>query len=133
MSRNEVYREAMDRNQRRERIIAMNKARRIQQLRNRMIAFFVFTFILVSVLSFTFGSILSQAKSSNSREEVKCYSSVLIGYGETIDSLVNEYFNDEHYTSYESYKQEVMDINSLEECNTITPGNYIIVPYYTEL
>ena len=133
MKRNTAYSDPLERNDRRERIIAMNRARRTRQLRNRMIAAAVFTFILVGVLSIAFGSILSQAKSNGETEEVKCFSSVMIGYGETVDSLVEEYYDEAHYTSYDSYKQEVMDINSIDENCNITPGNYIVLPYYTEL
>ena len=121
MKRNTAYSDALERNERRERIIAMNRARRTRQLRNRMITAVVFTFILVGVLSIAFGSILSQAKSNGEREEVKCFSSVMIGYGETVDSLVEEYYD------------EVMDINSIDENCNITPGNYVVLPYYTEL
>ena len=133
MSQNITYSDSLYRNERREKIIAMNKTRRKQQLRNRMITFFLLTFVLVCILSITLGSILSQAKTNSGQEEVKCFSSVMVGYGETVETLINEYYDEDHYSSISSYKQEVMDINSIDECSNITPGNYIILPYYTEL
>ena len=134
MSQKKTYADTLYRNERRERIIAMNKARREQQLRNRMItAAILLTFVLVSILSITLGSILSQAKTNSEREDVKCFSSVMIGYGETVETLIHDYYDEEHYSSVSSFEQEVMDINSIDEYSNITPGNYIILPYYTKL
>lgn len=134
MSRNITYSDTMYRNERREKIIALNKARREQQLRNRTITVVILlTFVLVGILSITLGSILSQAKTYSDRKAVKCFSSVMIGYGETVESLINDYYDEDYYSSVSSFKQEVMDINSIDEYSNITPGNYIILPYYTEL
>lgn len=119
-------------NDRRERIIARNKARRAKELKRNVLTF-VFTFILVLGLSIAFGGFLANAQSNDEPSEVKCFSSIMIGYGETLEDVIESNYDSTHYSSFSDFKSEVYAINSLDDSSSITPGNCVVMPYYTIL
>lgn len=114
---------------RRERIIARNKARRVRELKNRVIMF-VSTVCLVIIFSVCLGSFLSEAK-ENKTDDIKCFKSVMVEYGENFENVVERCFDEVHYSSVESFAAEIIRINSFDENATeVAPGQFFIVPYY---
>ena len=114
-----------------ERRIRNNKVRRNRQLR-RQALMIICTFFIITFLSiFCFGT-KAKAQSSDEAAQMKYkyYKSVLIESGDTLWSYAEDYADDDFYSSYEKYINEVIHINALEDEN-ITSGQYIILPYYS--
>ena len=106
-----------------ERRIINNRSRRNRQLKQRL---------LISALVLTlFVFILFSTKSMASNDEAlyKYYKSVQIQSGDTLYDLSLEYVNPT-MNDTESFIEEVMYINNLDEDYHLYEGNYIIVPYY---
>lgn len=122
----------MKRNNRREAIIARNKARRAKQLKRNILTL-ILTFVLVIGLSIALGSFLSKAQAATDKNEVKCFSSVMVGFGESLDDVIEANYDSNHYTSITEFQEEVYSINSLSDDCDVRPGNYVIMPYYTVL
>ena len=109
-----------------ERRIINNRYRRNRQLKQRLlISAFVLT--LFVVLAFILFSTKSMA--SNDEALYKYYKSVQIKSGDTLYDLSLEYVNPT-MNDTESFINEVMYINNLDEDYHLYEGNYIIVPYY---
>ena len=87
--------------------------------------------ILILVLSGSYHAITSNATTEVAPVMKKCYTSIVIKPGETLTSLAQEY-SGEHYESVTDYIREVMWINHLESSQIIA-GEYIILPYYSEV
>ncbi|MCR5509276.1 MAG: hypothetical protein K6F34_11405 [Lachnospiraceae bacterium] len=105
--------------------------RRKQVRRNYRILFLsclLIAFILiVSGTSFTF------AKSrTDSDARVKRFKSVVISSGDTLTSISGEYYSDE-WSDMSCYMHEVEVINHLDEDDVLIAGNWLTVPYYTEV
>ena len=104
------------------------RIRRRMQLRRRCMTA-VFTLLMVLVLSLSYSALRSQATAGDKGERFKYYTSIEIGYGETLWEIAETYAGPE-YASLESYIHEVMEINHLKE-EKITAGEYLIVPYFS--
>ena len=84
-------------------------------------------------LSFTGGARLTFAKGGgNGIRRVKYYRSVMIGCGDTIETIANvNYTND--WKDTESFIHEINVINHLDDGEELIAGNYLTVPYYTNV
>ncbi len=111
----------------RARYLKRRKQVRIQRV---LIASGILVFIII--LSIAFGAIFTYAgsKSDTTRRE-KYYKSVMIQYGDTLSSIAEDNISVE-YADTEQYIGEVMRINFLSD-DTIQAGNYIVIPYYTQV
>ncbi len=108
-----------------------NKKRRKEQLRHRGLLLFLFLcFICAGIWSAN--SIISKA-GTDRREDisVKCYKNIMVQVGDTLTDIAEVYRDEEHYPSAEKYVKEVMLMNHLSEPQEIRPGDYLIIPYYT--
>ncbi len=89
-------------------------------------------FSLMLLLFVTFGAINSFAGSgtgSPDQSASKCYTSVLIYPGDTIESISEQY----HYAGSgdtASLAKEILSINHLSPDKALQPGNHIIVPVW---
>ena len=104
------------------------RIRRRRQLQRRCLMG-VFTLLLILVLAVSYSALRSQARAEDDGERYKYYTSIEIGYGETLWEIAETYAGPE-YASLESYIYEVMEINHLKE-EKITAGEYLIVPYFS--
>lgn len=104
------------------------RIRRRRQLKRRCLIG-TFTLLLILVISVSYSALRSQARAEDDGERYKYYTSIEIGYGETLWEIAETYAGPE-YTSYESYIYEVMEINHLKE-EKITAGEYLVVPYFS--
>lgn len=111
-----------------ERRIRNNRLRR-QKERRKNILLFIMTICFVFSLSFSAGSILSNAKDRNALAEYKYYASIPVEEGDTLWSIAETHMGT-HYASVEDYIQELRQINSLNG-ETIKTGMYLVVPYYS--
>lgn len=111
--------------------IRRNRIRRERQLRRRIIAA-IAVFIIVLFTSFGLTTILSKAQSQDEILKVKCYASVVVPYGSSVSEVSSEYIDYEYYDNMQEYLDEVSFINHID-CDNITAGSIIIVPYYDEL
>lgn len=94
----------------------------------------IFAAVLFGIVLFT--GILTCTKlayaSSEAEAEsgaVKCYKSVMIYLGDTLESVAEEY-QPEEYTTLNEYINEIRKINHLRTDTALIPGNYIIIPCY---
>ncbi len=62
---------------------------------------------------------------------VKYFKSIMVEEGDTLWKLSDKYMTNE-YSSKNAYINEIIHINNLEN-DTIHTGQYIMVPYYTEV
>lgn len=110
-----------------ERRIWNNRIRRQKQLRrNKRLAFF--TACLIITVSFTAGGFRANAESDGKAPMLKYYKSVLIDSGDTLWSIAAE--NKTSGMDTEDVVEEIKKMNGLRS-DSITAGNYLIVPYYS--
>ena len=112
-----------------ERRIRNNRLRRQRQLRHHILMCFT-TLLLISAFSLTLFGFNSKAQSSLAEISYKYYRSVTVKSGDTLWDYARLYAEDEFYTSYDKYIDEVIHINTLSDEN-ITAGQHIILPYYS--
>lgn len=103
-------------------------ARRVRQIRRRCFLV-VLTAMLTILLTVSYRAILSEATAHDKEITYKYYTSIEVPYGSTLWSIAEEYAGEE-YASVKDYVHEVMEINHLPE-ETITAGQYLVVPYYS--
>lgn len=113
-----------------ERRIRNNKLRRRRQLKRHIGICFI-TLFLVAGLSMLFFDFKAKAQSIPEEVSYKYYKSVAVEAGDTIWGYAQHYADDEYYASYNSYMEEVMKINSLQN-DSIQAGQHIILPYYSK-
>ena len=113
-----------------ERRIRNNKIRRQRQLR-RNILMMCFTLILIATLSI--GGFALGAKAQDKEEVIlyKYYTNVEVQYGESLDTIAEQYFCEEKYKNMKEYISDIMMVNGMYD-EEILPGSYLIVPYYSE-
>lgn len=105
-----------------------NRIRRERQLRRRLvIAVAVLIIIVFSSIGLT--SFLSKASEDTADAPAKVYTSIMIPYGSTLNSIGQEYMDTSYYDSLSQYIKEVRFINHLKN-DEIKAGNYLIVPVY---
>lgn len=80
--------------------------------------------ILICTLSYR--SIRTSASSG-----FKYYTSVIVESGTTLWKLADDYIDYDYYKDRNSYISEVKSINHLDEEGSITEGQILILPYYS--
>ena len=112
-----------------ERRIHNNKIRRQRQLRRNML---VMLFSIALILTLSIGGFAFGSKAQDKDEVIlyKYYSNIVVQYGESLEDIAETYFCEAKYDNYEEYINEVLTVNGLHSEN-VTPGTYLIVPYYS--
>lgn len=108
-----------------ERRIRRNRFRRQRQLRRRV---FLFTCIMLVMLSLAGGSFIVRAQDACSEPLYKYYTSISIEEGDTLWSVAEDY--GKGFDSGRDFIQEVIRINHLTDEN-LRRGDHLIVPYYS--
>lgn len=90
--------------------------------------------VMLTIVITTFaGTRFAFAKpNTNGPERIKVYKSIVIYGGDTLFSIASEYCSDE-WKDRASYIHEVSKINHLDDNDMLIAGNYLIVPYYTDV
>ncbi|MCR4655451.1 MAG: hypothetical protein K5770_04380 [Lachnospiraceae bacterium] len=92
-------------------------------------------FTIVLVLGILAGARFIYASSYDSSEDgpgkVKCYKSVMIYLGDTLDSIAEANYV-EGSVSREAYKNEIASINHLGIGTELIPGNCLTIPFFSE-
>ncbi len=90
--------------------------------------------VLVLTLALVIFGVTSHAD-ENGTQEYKYYTSILVTDPEEMQTLLEQYAENEHYRGMQDYLREVRSINHLPATDTgslgVAPGNYIILPYYS--
>jgi len=97
------------------------------QIRRRFIGIILFC-VSVMITACIF-SVKASAVSDDVETYYKYYTSIEIGWGDTLSSIEHKY-NNTSICSQDDYIDEVMFINGLMD-DSIKFGNYLIVPYYS--
>ena len=109
--------------------IRNNRMRRARQLRRNMIMCLL-TFILVICFSIIFFSFKTKAQGNQEEILYTYYKSIMVSEGDSLWKYAQMYGDTQYYDSYEDYIKEVINMNFLED-ETITIGQYLILPYYS--
>ena len=87
---------------------------------------------VIVIFAIFFGqSLNSEAHSKEMPVRYKYYTSITVHYGDTLESIAEEYISDE-YKGIDAYVKEVCYINHIGEGGKIIAGENIVVPYYSE-
>ncbi len=113
----------------RELLYFRRKLRRYQIIRRR-IAYSILAVFIVLLISFTFGTIISEANDELPEVSYKYFTRYEVCKGDTLWNLAEEYIDYEFYDSIGDYIDEVAAINHLRNDN-ITAGQTIVIPYYS--
>ncbi len=107
--------------------------RRRAEVRRQKLMLSGFLIAAILVLTLTAGARLTFAKGGgNGIKRVKYYRSVMISCGDSIKTITDEnYTND--WTDTDSFIHEVNMINHLDEDEELIAGNYLTIPYYTDV
>ena len=118
------------------RVLEARERRTAEIRKNTLIAAACGIFFVIAFLFIIFG-LKADASSEETMTGFKYYDSVMIGYGEDLETVAARYMDEEHYDSMSDYLDEVCSINHIARVGEITadvcPGNYIIVPYYSDI
>ena len=88
--------------------------------------------LVLVVFSLTFSA---EAQDVNIRKESnlhKYYTNVEMPYGKSFEEVVYQYYCETEYKNVNEFIGEIMEINGIYNTDTVTPGAYFIVPYYSE-
>ncbi len=108
--------------------IYVNKIRRELQCKKTICLIF-FTVCLIFTLSLTASGFLSNAKADGQEALVKCYKSILIESGDTLWAIAAEHKTPD--AKIIDFVEELKIMNGLHS-DSITAGNFLIIPYYME-
>ncbi|MGF7144272.1 cell division protein YceG involved in septum cleavage [Anaerotaenia torta] len=86
--------------------------------------------ILLIVLAFSILFITKTVTAQRNSDRRKLVTCVEIQKGDTLWSIASRYYTDE-YSDMNEYIREIKESNRMVS-DVIHPGNYIVVPYYTE-
>ena len=112
--------------ERRARIFARQNARKIKERRRRMMLI-----ASLAITLFIIGTFAIKGKAVNEGEQkFKYYTSVSVGYGDSLWSLADQYMDRDHYDHF-SYIAEIKSINHISDANDIKEGSTLILPYYS--
>ena len=90
----------------------------------------MFGIILVfGILTGTRFAYAASDKPETESSRQKCYESIMIYFGDTLESVADTYRTEE-YPDVDSFISEICQINHLKEHTALVPGNYIIIPSY---
>ena len=117
--------------------IAESKARRERQIRRNCLLLTMLAVAVLAALSIIVFGMKASAAEEPVHEKQKCYTSVMIGCGESLYDIAGRYMDDAYFEDLDDYVEEVCSINHLDRHNwasskALNPGNHIIVPYYSE-
>lgn len=107
-----------------ERIRRLRRERRRKCLTVSLTAFATFCLVMICAVSY-------RTIHSNAGDGFKYYTSVVVEPGDSVWEIADQYMDDVHYDSKESYIFEVRSINHLDEACSVTSGQMLIVPYYS--
>ncbi|MCM1542680.1 MAG: LysM peptidoglycan-binding domain-containing protein [Blautia sp.] len=61
----------------------------------------------------------------------KYYAGITVESGETLWSIADRYMDYEYYADKDAYMAEIVNINHLEDRETLLTGQFLVVPYYS--
>ena len=106
-------------------------ALRMRRERRRRILVSTFAMLAVACAVMT-GCILYSSIRSHAGNGFKYFTRVTVETGETLWSLADEYIDYGYYKDKNRYISEVRSINHLDDDCTITAGQALVLPYYSE-
>lgn len=111
------------------RIRAMrNKKRRQKELMTHivMLAAVIFCAAVIATLLISKFEASAETTSSDTKE----YTCVMVGYGENLYDIAGHFEDPVYYADKTALINEIKRINHISDASKVTPGDYIIVPYY---
>ena len=108
--------------------IILAKAKRRQRIRRLIMKRFV-PAALALTLIFAF-SITGKAADQKQSISFKYFANVTVAPGQDLEELAMDYCKAD--TDLDDYLDEVKSINHLDADGTVNPGDYLILPYYSE-
>ncbi|MBR1650483.1 MAG: hypothetical protein IJ691_04890 [Lachnospiraceae bacterium] len=109
------------------------KRREAYYIRRKFLLSVAATILMIFVLSLAIKGFASNASNADKEQKCKYFKTIMLEYGKTLDDIAEEYYDPAYFTSAESVKKEIMEVNHINEYSAI-PGGYIIyVPYYSDI
>ncbi len=108
--------------------IILTRAKRRQHVR-RFITHRIVPTVLTLTLIFVF-SITGKAADKDQNISFKYFANVMVTPGQDLEDLAMDYCKAD--IDLDDYLSEVRSINHLEAEEDVTPGDYLILPYYSE-
>ena len=116
--------------------IRYNKAvirRRRAEVRRQKLILSGVIIAAVLILTLSAGPKITFAKSGgNSVKRVKYYKAVMIGCGDSLNKIAGNMYTDD-FKDIASFEHEINMINHLDEDEELIAGNYLTIPYYTDV
>ena len=110
---------------------AYKRALRLRRERRRRL-FFSALAIIAACLIFWGGVVYSSFRTS-ANNGFKYYTGVTVEPGETLWNLSDSYIDYDYYKDKNQYISEVQNINHLEEDCSLSAGQLLILPYYSDV
>ena len=85
---------------------------------------------VIAIFTFSYHSLVSSASTGSEQVSYKYFTSIQVEAGDTLWSIAEEYADQEHYSSYKEYINEVKRMNKMRD-DSIVSGQYLIIPYYS--
>ena len=111
--------------------IRNNKIRRNRIVRRQYALLMFAVSVIVFAIFFNMATFISDAKSNTYKPEYKYYKSVTVNSGDSLWTIANEFYSEDHYKNKDSYITEICNINEIADSSDIKAGESLIVPYFS--
>ncbi len=111
--------------------IRNNKLKRQRIFRRQIMLLGFATAVLIFVSILFASSIMADAQSDEFTPSFKYYKTVTVHAGDTLWSLAQEEYSEEHYSSIREYMSEICSINRISDTSNLKAGENLIMPYYS--
>ena len=111
--------------------IRNNKIRRQKIYRRQVIMLSLTVAFLMFMIMFIASTLMTSAQSDEAVFEYKYYKTVTVHSEDTLWDIASANFSSEHYSNMNGYINEICNINSITDKDSLKAGEALIVPYYS--
>ena len=111
--------------------IRKNKIRRQRIYRRQVFMVSLAVACLMFMIIFITSTLLTNAQSDNAVFEYKYYKTVTVHADDTLWDIASANYSADHYKDMNGYINEICNINSLSDKDSLNAGEALIVPYYS--
>ena len=110
----------------------MRRIARTRQVKRQKM--FLIIGVLITMALCSFFSVKAFANTDTTTADsfgTKQYRSVMIYCGDTVESIARDNYSFQ-YSSVDRMSSEIRSINHISEDEQLIPGNYVVIPYYSQ-
>ncbi len=111
--------------------IRNNRIKRQRIVRRQIIVLSIIATLFLFITIFMASSFMADAQSDSYTPEFKYYKTITVHSGDTLWEIANDNYNSNHYDDIYKYIVEIKDINVIDDLDSLSAGEALILPYYS--